>query len=307
MNPSYGNGMPSASGGRPGVISSGPDSASTPPVSMPNVSGRAGSGFGRTSGSGGPKKGIIIGGILMILALGLGTAAVVVMMNSRNGSGNSENNIAAFNKLINYVTDGVELTSEIDTKYGASEDYYFLYGWDDEEEKREVYAKTEDLMNNFVSSYKNGDNEVLNNLVKNTKEQLDFIYVMDFSEKVLQLQAMKTVIENGDARGKQVLLNQYDFSGLSDNPYVKKFTEVYAEWVDILVFEVGLYRERGCVTGNYVDSSCAENATNDMEVVANGLFQDVRSYYNMSKQFVGNVYNINELIHGRVIMELNDE
>ena len=241
MNPSYnsGSGNSGASntpGVKPGVIASGPDPADVPapqPLSVsttPKVMPRK-SLFGRrpnpapaaprisqpmqlNTATNKPKKGLVIGGLVVIVLLIVGLLAGMMMGGGKSGGGSTDGN---FNRLINYVTSGTDSTAKVDKEYSALGDYYFLNGWDSQEEKAAVYAKTKELLDAFVAKYQDGENEVLNNLVKSTKEQFDFMDVVDLKEEISWSDVITTGVKKGEKEIEKNMLDYYGFSIPSDN------------------------------------------------------------------------------------------
>lgn len=298
---------PRAGAPKRNMIASGGDSSNivTPSVSSSRASG---------GGSRGSKKGLIIGGILIVLLV-VGLIVGLVVMNGSRKGGNSNSSNVAFNNLINYVTSGTKSNVDVTSEYDVANDYYFLNGWDDENQKKEIYDETKKMMDDFVGVYKDGDNQILNNLVKNTKDQFDFMYVMDSEEKVYSMKAAMEIIKNGDSKGKQNLLNYYKFSGLDGNSYADEFLKVYSEWIDALIAEIKIYEDNNCISGMYIDTECVANKNDEnlnttvAEATenANSLYSDVAYYYDLSSNFVNNVYYINDLLHGKVIMGEDNE
>ena len=162
-------------------------------------------------------------------------------------------------------------------------------------------------MDRFVNGYTDGENEMLNNLVKSTKEQFNFVYAMDLSEKIYQMAATTMIIKEGDSKAKQDLLNHYELPDSNSNVYTTEFLKVYNEWIDALISQVNLYQNNGCVMNDYIDSECMKNKNIEVPGDANGLYMNVLSYYNMASGFVGNVYNINDLLQGKTLVKESDE
>jgi hypothetical protein len=318
-------------GAKPGVIASGPD-----PVNMPdekpaglslgsnrhlfrkpraqaprnfvmNVGGGAGAGMGAGAGrkSGGPKKGLIIGGLAVVVVM---VVVLVVFLVMRGGGGTSSTRTdVSFNDLINYITTGKESKSDIDSEYSITNDYYFLDGWNTQEEKNAIYNKTKQLMDGFVANYKDGDNGVLNNLVKSTKDLFDFVYAMNSKEKIYGIESTMTIIKEGDEKGKQKLVDHFVFFDLNNNNYAENFSELYSDYIDALINKVKIYRDNGCISGNYIDEECIKGKTTETFEDLNKYYLDMTRYYNLAENFVGNIYNINSLLHGKTIMGENDE
>lgn len=265
MNPSYNSGSFNA-GGNPGIIASTPDSALPEPQPM-KLNGGA---------RGGSRKGLVIGALLVVVVLVV--VMVVVMVMPKGGGGANNSSDGAFNRLINYVTSGTESTADITAEYNVANDYYFLDGWDTEEEKAAIYAKTRELMDAFVAGYKDGDNEVLNNLVKEEKELFDFLEVIELKEEVIDADFMTIEDENDRKNLKANLMKYYDFSTLNDNPYMNSFKEIYSAWIDSVV------NGTGGVSYRYIDN-----------------------YYNKDDNFVLILYYINDLMHGKSISGVENE
>ena len=327
MNPSYSSGSSDSSvntpGVKPGVIASGPDPADVPapqPLSTPSpamtprkklrlpTGGRSGS-IPTIGGSsrGGSKKGLIIGALVAIVIL-IVVLVVVLLMGGGKGGNNKTRTDISFNDLINYITSGKESKSDVNDEYSITGSYYFVNGWSTEEEKSTIYAKTKELMDGFTASYKDCDNQILNNLVKSTKDLFDFIYAMNSKEKIYGIEATMTIVKEGDEKGKQKLVNHFAFSGLDDNSYAKSFSELYNDYIDALVNKVKVYKDNGCISGNYIDDECIKGKTSETFEDVNKYYLDTVHYYNLSENFVGNVYNINNLMHGKTLMgEENNE
>lgn len=328
MNPSYNSGSSDSSvntpGVKPGVIASGPDPADAPapqPLSTPSptmtprkklrlpTGGRSGS-IPTIGGSsrGGSKRGLIIGALVAIVIL-IVVLVVVLLMGGGKGGNNKARTDVSFNDLINYVTSGKESKSDVNDEYSITGSYYFVNGWSTEEEKSTIYAKTKELMDGFTASYKDGDNQILNNLVKSTKDLFDFIYVMNSKEKIYGIEATMTIVKEGDEKGKQKLVNHFAFSGLDDNSYAKSFSELYNDYIDALVNKVKVYKDNGCISGNYIDDECIKGKTSETFEDVNKYYLDAVRYYSLAGDFVENVYNINDLMHGKTLMgiENNEE
>lgn len=314
MDSSYGNGGQNIPGAKPGVIASGPDAPDIPGVTLEseNPNGvlsklsrkTGGSKMPVIDGGGGPKrskKGLLFVGVALIgVALIVGIVAVLLMGKGNGNTGTSTN--VSFNDLINYITSGKESKSDINDEYDITKTYYFLDGWNTEEEKSAIYAKTSELMDGFVATYKDGENSTLNSLVKSTKDLFDFIYAMNSVEKIYGIETTMTIIKDGDNKGKQKLVNHYTFSGLDNNAYEKDFLEVYNKYIDALTNKIKVYKENGCVTGNYIDDECMEGKTTDNFEEVDKYYLEVTRYYDLSEDFVENVYGINNLMHGKTLM-----
>ena len=296
MNPSYSNG---------GIIASGPDPADVPstPVSAPTPQPM---GLGASSRK--PKRGLIIGALSAIVILIVVLVVVLLMGGGKKNGGGSARTDVSFNDLINYITSGKESKSDINDEYSMTGSYYFETGWSTEEEKTTIYNKTKELMDGFTASYKDGDNQTLNNLVKTTKDLFDFIYAMNSKEKIYGIEATMTIVKEGAEKGKQKLVNHFDFSGLDDNSYAKSFKELYNDYMDALVNKVKVYKDNGCISGNYIDDECIKGKTTETFEDVNKYYLDTARYYSLAENFVENVYNINNLMHGKTLMgEENSE
>lgn len=345
---SIGTGNLGTPGTKPGVIASGPDPADAPvntPVATPTTpmslgdSGRSrissllGKRKMNTSGathsaapSAAPimlagtngeersskKKFLVIGALAFAVIL-IVVLAVVALMGKGGGNGGVG---SSFNELINYVTSGQELKTDVNDDYDAMANYYFLNTWEDKDQKKQVYDTTKTLMDNFVAKYKDGENDALNKLVKSTKEQFDFMYVVDLGDKVYYSTAMMAIIKNGDTKAKQNLMNRYNFNDLGDNSYAKSFLETYGEWIDALIAQVKLYKDNGCVFNDVIDMECMANKNDEAlkntlsEIGSNvaSLSSVVVDYYDQADNFVGGVYYINNMLHGKpMMMEVENE
>lgn len=274
MNPSYSSG-PSNSGGQPGIVASGPDS------SLPQ--GAEGTGNGRSGGfnfnnfiNNIPKKWLAIGaGVLVVILI---IVVVAMGMGGKKSDGNNgtqkkiTNSPTYINKVINYIKDGTDSDKDINDSYDAAATYYFLSGWNNMEEKKAIYDKTKALMDEFVDNYKNGGDEVSDNVMKNTKDLFDLIYILDLKEKISTAVIKPIVIKDGRDSAKKQTLEYYDLSQLKDNTYASSFSEAYNAWVNSLFGG----------SGN-----------------SNELYRAVSRYFKKDRSFIANVYDINDLIHGR--------
>ena len=329
MNPSYNAGGSSIPGAKPGVIASGPDPSDAKPgviasgpdeqPSVPVVSPLSNkpapmSLGGARRSSGGSKKWILIGAGVLIVALIVVLVVFAVMPKNGGGSGSITMN-NNFNVLINYITSGTKTDIAVTGEYDVANDYYFLDGWNNEEEKTAVYAETKTLMDKFVNGYSDGENATLNNLVKSTKEQFDFVYAMDLSEKVSGIEVIKVGVEKQSDEAKRDLVNYYNFSSVGDNTYVNGFLEAYGAWLDAVLSEINLYKENGCVANGSINDSCMisknDAALNDKmsEIFEkiNDTYSYVNSYYHMAPNYVANIYDINTLLSGGSLEGVVDE
>ena len=329
-------------GTKPGVIASGPDPADAPvntPVATPTTpmslgdSGRSrissllGKRKMNTSGathsaapSAAPimlagadgeerssKKKFLVVGALAFAVILIVVLAVVALMGKGGGNGGVG---SSFNELINYVTSGQELKTDVNDDYDVMANYYFLNTWEDKDQKKQVYDTTKTLMDNFVAKYKDGENDALNKLVKSTKEQFDFMYVVDLSDKVYYPTVMAAIIKDGDAKAKQNLMNRYDFANLGDNNQVKSFLEAYGEWIDAIAAQVKLYKDNGCLIDDNIGMECMANKSdealkNTLSEVSDSvasLSRAVTNYYDQASSFVEGLYYINNMLHGKPMM-----
>lgn len=264
----------------------------------------------------GPKKGLIIGGLLVVVLLIVGLVVGMNMMGNKGGnnavSGGDKN---VFNDLINYVTSGTESNADVTDEYDAANEYYFLNGRENEEQKKEIYDETKTLLDDFVNSYKDGDDGALNNLVKSTKEQFDFMYKMDLIEKNTGTKIIEDAVKNGKEKAKQNAMNYYNFSGLKDNTYVSGFLESYESWVDALLNQVDFYQANACVSDVFIMVDCIsgkndENLKNEATEISNNvadLYQNMTGYYDMARGYIANIYNINDILNGNAVVEDEDE
>ncbi len=302
MNPSYNNGGAGNSGNagnipgvKPGVIASG----SAEPV-LP-VGATISGGPSRTPTGGRPvgseivlnddgaskrKRNLIIAGVLAGVLVAVLIVALIVVMNQGRSNTTGTVGVTNFNKLINYVTSGIESDKTISEEYTLDENYY-LEQIDEngsESDKRVAYNKTNELMSKFTSEYnknhKGEENSRLAILINSTNDMIGFINVMNFSEKLFGYEIREMGKTKSVESAKKQALAYYDFSGMDNNSYVTQFMESYTEWVNALL--------------------------SDSDAVAN-LYEYVEMYYDLTDDFVASVYNINDMIQGRPIMEDGDE
>ena len=266
MNPSYSSG-PTNSGGQPGMVASGPDS--NVPQGVDGGGSSGGFNFNNFLNNV-PKKWLAIGAGALVVIL-IVVVVVMGMGGKKNDGGNGGNSrpTTTFNRLINYVTSGKESDAEVKDAYSVTADYYFLNGWKDENEKKTVYSKTKELVDNFANNYKNASNENANNAAKNIKEVFDFIYLLNSKDRIYGKDIREKIEKEGKTSAKKFALDYYDVSSLGDNSYAAGFSEAYTNWVKAI----------------FTDSK----DTSD-------LYKEVVTYFDMSEKFVANIYNVNTLL-----------
>lgn len=303
MNPSYNSGGIYSSGVTPPVTPSAP--ISTPPSSMQ---------IGGSSRK--PRKGIVIGAILIVVALVLGILAVVLMPKGGGGnSGNAGNNVA-FNRLINYVVSGDELTSKVTDEYDYGYDYYFLeiLDSDDDNAKVEVYDTTGKLLRDFVNSY-DKENENLDMAVKSTQSLFDFIDVVYRKEENNGENILSSWIANGQDIAKQEAMNYYNLSTDNDNAYINEFLEYYEIWVDAVLEKIDFYNGLGCIADNQLDYECmvskntaeTQNRMNEISRKVSEAYDEMLYYFDLARNFVAGVFSINNILNNNGMMGGDDE
>ena len=302
MNPSYNSGGIYSSGVTPPVTPSAP--ISTPPSSMQ---------IGGSSRK--PRKGIVIGAILIVVALVLGILAVVMMPKGGGNSGNAGNNVA-FNRLINYVVSGDELTSKVTDEYDYGYDYYFLdiLDSDDDNAKVEVYDTTGKLLRDFVNSY-DKENENLDMMVKSTQSLFDFIDVVYRKEENNGENILSSWIVNGQDIAKQEAMNYYNLSPDNDNVYINEFLEYYEIWVDAVLEKIDFYNGLGCIADNQLDYECmvskntaeTQNRMNEISRKVTEAYDEMLYYFDLARNFVAGVFSINNTLNNNGMMGVDDE
>lgn len=276
MEPSYNSGGQGVPGVNPGVVASGPSISGSPSSMSLNSVGQKKD-----------KKGPLIAGIIVVVVLAIVAVTLGIIMVNKNGEGNvafqkeEPINLSSFNKLINYVTYGVE--DDVVVEHDPME--YYL---DDlnASQKKQAYAKISELMKKFVGDYdayynglsdqdKSERDERLMTLVSSTNDMFNFINVMEFKTKISGYRIWKLSETESVEKAKEQAMEYYDFSSIGSNYYVTQFMDSYENWVD------ALFSDSGDV--NYA-------------------YKYVEQYYNMTNDFIGSLYNINNLLNGESAM-----
>ena len=299
MNPSYNSGGTNVPSVKPGTIASGPapNNGNVPSVKPGTIaSGPAPAGGAMPAGgvapaqpqqnryippssmnpapvmpmSGGvskkPKKGIIIGGILIVVALALGIAAVVLM--PRGGDTNNLQNdaslsipqelIDAYSSFIYYLVSGVDTQKNADVSGGLlasgtkiKVDNYILSSSSDE--KTQYFNTLCDKYNTFVDIYKKQNN------VPELSSVVESYYC-----KVLPINVMlpEEIIALYNQQGFDMAVESVNNMYSSDisNENVKKILE---DWKISVVAQLSAYRDLNLAGCEYT----VDNRSSQCEVV----------------------------------------
>lgn len=254
-------------------------------------------------GGGKPKKRLIIGVIVGVIVI-VGVVVGVLMMNGVFGR-NSFTAREKFNRLMNYAINGEDSVTSIDEGYNNNEDYYFDKMQNTLDDRKIVFDRASELMNDFMDSWNERDKEVdsdsdlgqLQTIMKNEKEILDF-------SKVVRIKRIPSVYDiagvfqsEGEEGTKNYYANYYDYSTF-DNVLMNEFEEAFTKYYNAQIEVVKMYYENKCLSGNTIRSNCIEDtgdvilaeAYNNRISVVEGAKVEVYRYYNLSDDLVINLF-----------------
>lgn len=248
-----------------------------------------------------PRKGMIIGAVLLILALVLGILAVVMM--PKGGGQKTTANNTTFNKLINYVVSGEESTAAFVGEFNYSDDYYFLgiVNEGDNTATTELYNTTKKLLDDFVEKY-NKDDKNLDMVVIPVKNLFDFMEVIYYKKMINISNLLADWSTGGNDVAKQNAMGYYGFATDTNNAYINGFLIGYETWVDAVLEEIKFYSDISCISVNKLDYDCAvsKDAAGTAEKLEkmNSSYDEIYDYFHLGEKFVAGIFSINDVLNG---------
>ena len=300
-------------GAKPGVIASGPDPADMPdekPAGLSlgsnrhlfrrpraqaprnfvmNVGGGAGAGMGAGRKSGGPKKGLIIGGLAVVVILIM--ALVVGMMLSQNRNGNNNGSGGSQNNTIVEPSDSTntEETEEPEEIYtGVNEDFYryanyILNGTNEsktlpsynenkeyavmtavESRNNKYFQIADNLWSTFYNriskdSTKFVEGSKLYELVGNQNLLMDFFTKYTGSKDWTEDEMWVSYRKNGLDSTIQTVRADYEKIAKTSYEAGANWAKLKADWNVAALKLYDAYDAKGCVKENDFDQECINN------------------------------------------------
>ncbi|MBO7718134.1 hypothetical protein J6S37_01400 [Candidatus Saccharibacteria bacterium] len=296
MNPSNDNPFGSLSSGGPaGGVGSGS------PISAPISSGSGD--IVLNNGEKKSKKGLLVGGLVALVVLAIVLVVVLIVLRPRI----SNQVKGRFNAFANYVLYGEEKNTEINPELDLSYDYYFV----NNDDKVEVYDKTEELFGKFIAAYGDYSGEdlpgkqYLNDRIRGEKELLAFMRAFAFKNKITFSDLLAKFREGGKEGALAYAEQYYELPSSEENSYTESFLEDYDYWVEDVLGLLDFYNSNGCLVeesemaaciigkGNAELSAALTEKTNELERSERFL----RRYDAMSDRFVLWVFVLNAQIN----------
>ena len=251
---------------------------------------------------------VICGAIFGIVVVGLlGWLAVEsIMKNSVPSTGDLKQ---SFNKFANYVLSGEELTTEINPELDVFYNYYFTNGVSVDNDRKELYEHTSALFTPFLEMYErtiskghfSSDDEKLTAVANDEVQLLEFFSAV-YVKPEIAFEDIIDVYGKGGADGVKQYLDDY-YHGDTENPYYSGFSDYLKKWVDWQVKALDVYNSKGCIVDGTIKQSCSIDSEEDKAKVR-GYNKNARnaktfldSYYNLSDNYVLNVFVMNALVN----------
>ena len=223
-----------------------------------------------------PKKGIIIGGILIVVALALGIAAVVLMP-----KGDSSNNLATentdFYKYANYLLYGKSNANADLGAYDENANYAVVTAFD--EGNTSYFDTLRDFWNGFYKRVAEDDNisetSTLRGEVDWQNELMDFVEKYAKTDEWDDEKLLEIYLQNGFESANNVIENNYD--NLKNTIY-----ERGSSYVDDLINNgkvtldlYSAYNNYGCIKDGSIDDACIENNMENLDGAVVNYFERI--------------------------------
>lgn len=331
MNPSYNSGsnasgVPNTPGVKPGVIASGPDTGGAPVVEVPNEtpSGLSldntrhlfrrprvstpkqtmvvGGGNGMTGGSNsqGPKKGLVIVGLLVIVLLVVGVFVGVIMMGGGNGgNGQASTPGAAFNQVAKYMLFGnAESSNSIEGVTVDDAKFLEVAQSGIIEQQQDFFKKAEEYINNLQDKVSNGNSSLADDVseLKDATIVLDKLSLIVYTDILLDgyLKNGKSSIQEQIKENEEIKVSDNYSSILGVNEtLISKSGELYQK------FSAG-----GCVKDGNLNTDCVNSlvdgdaSTSEIYSVTSAAKITIRRYIaTVSETIISKINAINKEIN----------
>lgn len=278
--------------------------------SQPTVT--SGSGDIILDSGGGKSKGKIILAVIGVIVLIVVIVIAFMYGSSFMGAQKNSELRVKFNRYANYVLYGEESDEEIDSDLYLNYDYYFSNNDLDDEGRREMYDRVDELFSAFLEEYEGIDNletitddeGLLEERVESEKQLLDFIRVVYIKDYLNSYDVYGMYIFDGREAALSDAKSYYEFPDMEDNQYVIDFVEDYDYWVDNTIKMLDLYNNNGCIYENTIDHGCmngkSDEVLNELSEVKEAVLDGeeyVEYYYGLSNDYILNMFVINALMN----------
>lgn len=250
--------------------------------------------------------------IVLFLCVTIMVLILFVFLNNHNED-TINNYKKSFNEFANYVISGTDSDKEIEEKYNASENYYFLVEQSTEESRKALFEKVDLLLDNFVNAYKlipkdsfsnDEDHTKIDDIISDEREIFSFIKVVYIKRMLRQIDIERKFLELGRDNLKTEMLSYYDFSDLNNNQYLNDFSELFNAWVEAQLDVLNTLQEYGCAATINVYVNCSKEIDDETKELINSKKEAIKEtegdlwyYYSLSSNFIANVFLMNDYIN----------
>ena len=267
-----------------------------------------------------PKKGLIIG--IMVGAVLLAVGLIVMVVINQGSKGGRELTVRErFNMLLNYVISGEESTADVTEEYSSDAKYYFNEQQKTMANREALYAKTTELLDNFMKAYDelgdkgsfSSDEGGFERIMESEEEIMDFARVVG-AKKTPDVYNVVDIYKKEGAKTKQWFDKYYDYDAINDNVYLPEYKELFGKYISAQIERVKIYYDRGCVSGNTIRSNCVQDnneiATKYNSLISElkGLWSGIKYYNDIGGFFTIRLFDANELLSNNTafVMEVVD-
>lgn len=252
------------------------------------------------------KKGLVIGGIILTLIAFASTIATIVVLNRPP----LETAHDKFNKLLNFVISGKESSSDVSIADDSSAEYYFNQQQKSLNNREALYAKTSELLNDFLKSYNEEPDKT--SFSSNPAEFQKYINecqdILKFSIDIRQKQIpdiysiIDTALSDNFDNTQQDLINYYNYD--DNNHYSASFKEAYQKYINTELALVKQLDDKGCLIGNTIDRTCAES-TISASPETNETIKSLNANYDLKNSFTRHLTNAHNLMQSSSAIIIN--
>ena len=258
------------------------------------------------------KKGLVIGAIVVALLLAVGLVVMVVTSRSGSGGGRELTARERFNMLLNYVISGEESTADVTEEYSSDAKYYFNEQQKTMANREALYAKTSELLDNFMKAYDelgdkgsfSSDEGEFERTMKIEKGRIDFIELALIEPVIINSKMLEEYNTYGRKKAVDSLLVRYNNASVIDNNYAKRFLVIFQNYVDSAMNIFELFDRNGCIINGSLNYECMQSKEDnslakyfaEQKQRNKVAYITLNSYYDLREDFLEDIFKMNDLV-----------
>lgn len=214
-------------------------------------------------------KWILLAAIIIIVVMLVGVGVVVLLGGGKDGQSSNASSTETFDRFATYLLQGSS-SNELTGEYRSDKAYQLDHQLEDGGSDSSYWTTSNELLTKVMETYTSGDqaNPYLVRTLKEYQRTFNFINTYRQLRDPTDEQILNRYLSSGQTGVDKFLADFYEKYNVVDSLSAEEYSYHRTNQYRTLSETFALYNRRGCLHGDQLDETCADNLAADEELYA---------------------------------------